>query len=353
MDAVKSASRYIDVKRRAKGTKTPITPLLIGCSDRAGGILSEESKQFEYFWKLAYTIASQLVDSHEDRQDLAQVVALKYHLNRQNITAGKELAWIRATARNAARDYLRKKKDPAQAALNFDDLENMITEQALDTNDDKSPETMLAEYGINLSRPERQILDLYARSSFQIKKLAKRRQMSYETLKKKVYRLKADIRAAHNRNQGMLGSRLIVGAKLNENLLNFMKTLSAAIENNTLESMSIYFYECEIPLQPPSIDIQKVIDYDIHLLADNTYRIYATYEDKQAEIKFFITEFKIYNENSIKITDFPRPPSKVIALDESSLPPEVLKQLKERDKGIPKLSDEELNELLLKHGLLK
>lgn len=316
-------------------------------------MLSEESKQFEHYWKLAYTIASKLVDSHEDRQDLAQVVALKFHLNRQNITKGKELAWIRATARNAARDYLRKEKDPARAALNFEVLENMITEQALDENDDKSPEMMLVEYGIHLSRPEREILEYYARSSFQIKKLAKRRQLGYETLKKKIYRLKADIRAAHNRNQGMLGSKLIVGAKLNENLLNFMKRLNKAIEKNSLESMSIYFCECEIPLQPPRIDIKKVIDYDIHLLADNTYRIYATYEDKQAEVNFFITEFKIYNENSIKITDFPRPPSKVIALDESSLPPELIKQLKERDKGIPKLSEEELNELLLKHGLLK
>jgi hypothetical protein len=204
---------------------------------------------------------------------------------------------------------------------------------------------------MDLSKPEKELLTLYAKESFQIKKIAKRKRTNYEALKKKIYRLKAEIRAKHNLEKGMIGTKKIFGAKLNENLLNFFHKFKKAIETNNLDSMSIYFRDCKIPAEYPHFKIHKIHAYDVRLLDDNKYDIFFYYFEPDNTFRSVITTIQVYNKNAIKIVEFPRLPSRMRSISAEGLPEEIEEMLQYNEKGVPKLSKEELLKLLEKHGM--
>ena len=82
------------------------------------------------------------------------------------------------------------------------------------------------------------------------------------------------------------------------------------------------------------------------------YLIFFIYYDPDEEVKTVITTIQVYNENSIKIIDFPHIPSKVRCFDAKDLPPEVLERFAFNDKGVPSISKDELEDLFLKYGLI-
>jgi len=312
----------------------------------------KDNKLFESILQNAYNISGKFVSKHEDKQDLAQIVAMKFFLNKDSIDLEKKDNWIYTTTKNASIDFLKSRKDVSEKAVNFDKIENQITEKLLNTDEIDETESLLKQFEKDLSKPERELLALYAKESFQIKKIAKRKRSSYEAIKKKIYRLKADIRAKHNLQKGMIGSRKIFGAKLNENLLNFFSKFIKALETNTLDKMSIYFRDCEIPNQYPDFKISKIIEYDVRLDRDDVYVIFLYYYDPDEQVKTVITWIQVYNENAIKIIKFPHQPSFVKEIDPNDLPPEVLEMLEPNEKGVPKLTIEELVELLHQHGVM-
>ena len=311
-----------------------------------------EHKQYENVLKLAESVISNYIQNYEDKKDLAQLVAMKYHLNRDKINKSIK-NWVITTAKNAARDFLKDNKDPIKNATNFELVENKITNTILEEEMDYDPAEILKEFQNELTNREREILEIYARSGFQIKKISKHRKISYEALKKKIYRLKADIRAKYNIQKGMIGSKKIIGAKLNENLLNFIKRFKKAIEDNSLNSMSKYLKECEIPIKIPEIKIHNIIEYDVRLKGDNKYLIFVFYRDRDGKSNCFNTIFEVYNENAIKIIEFPKPSSKLREFNLKDFPKELLEKIKVNEKGVPDMSREEFEELLFQYGLIK
>ncbi len=304
--------------------------------------------------KLAYSVIKKLVENHEDIQDLVQIVTMKYHLNLEKIDEDNENVWIYSTAKYAAIDFLKTKgRSIDQVTQYFDDVENEVTNIILKQKEDsiESPESILGEYGKKLSKIDRDLLEIYLEKSFQIKQIAWRRKLSYQALKKKIYRLKKDIRAEYFKQQGMVGSKKIVGANLHQNLINFIKKFKQAVEENSLERMSVYLRECEIPIRIPEIEIKKVADYDVYLLGEHKFQLYVYIYNQQNEFSSFITVFEVYNDNSIKILEFPKKPSKIVALKENIIPQDVLEKLQKNVQGVYDLSEEELEELIRSSGI--
>jgi hypothetical protein len=194
-------------------------------------------------------------------------------------------------------------------------------------------------------------LERYIKSGFKIKKVAYRRRTSFAAIKKKIYRLKKDIRAEYNKQQGMIASRMIVGAKLHENLINFIKKFKNALETNSLEKMKLYFRECEMPPKIPDIIIKKVLDYEIRLIENKKYELFVPYRDKNNQMSGFTTIFEIYNENSIKIVEFPKPPSKIFEVELDKNIGDIIMQTKK--DGTLKMKREEIMEFIKGKGKIK
>lgn len=308
-------------------------------------------KTFKEVIKFVYRISGKFISGHEDRQDLAQIVAMKYFLNFAHINQEKRDSWLYSTTKNAAADLYKDRKKVPVTSVDFEKIEAQITDNILNKEKPENPISLLSKYAKLMSQPERELLELYARESFQIKKIARRKKISYEALKKKIYRLKAEIRAKHNLNQGMIGTKKIFGAKLNENLLNFFNKFKKAIESNKLDSMKIYFQECEIPEKYPHFNIHKTHSYDVRLLDDDKYQIFFYYYEPDNSFRSVITTIQVYNRNSIKIIEFPKLPSRITEIDEKILPEEVINMLQYNEKGAPKLSKEELKKLLAKYNV--
>jgi RNA polymerase sigma factor (sigma-70 family) len=316
----------------------------------------QEEKLYQKVKNIAYRTICKYVSNQEDREDLAQTVLIKYYLHEDKLQKENLNNWIITVAKNASIDYNKSKKHQiSQKTLNFDDLENIITESFL-TKDKKKQEVkslddILKDYSKIISQPERQLLERYIKSGFKIKKLAYRRRTSFAAIKKRIYRLKADIRAEYNKQQGIIASRLIVGAKLHENLQNFLKKFKNALETNSLEKMKLYFRECEISHKIPDIKIKEILDYDIKLLDNKKYKLFVNYLNLEGIFSSFITIFEIYNENSIKIVEFPKPPQKIIKVN---LDKTIIETIMQTQKdGTLKMKREEIMEFLKGKGKMK
>ncbi len=309
-------------------------------------------KEYNEVIKIASYKIKEYISNKEDIEDLAQNVAMKYYLNIDDIDKKTKAAWINATARNLAIDFKRRRKNRfADKLANFDDYEATITDTVLNKDSDENPEDILKNIESTLSIPDRKLLQEYAKLSNQTKKLAKRKKLKYEALKKRIYRLKKDMRAKYNLQNGIKASKDLFGAKLNENLLNFIKKLKKAVETNNFESMKIYFRDCQIPNEIENIVIDKVHTYNVIISDDKTFDI-TVIQYLNDTFKAIVFKVKIYNENSIKIVDFPTIPKYQVRFKKRDIPSDVYEQMiATRPDGTHYLSKREIWDLLYQHGV--
>jgi hypothetical protein len=277
---------------------------------------------------------------------------MKYHLNSTKIDSVKLKSWIRKVTQNAAIDLLKKqKKDVLNHSVDFNKIENIYTETFLEDKHIRTLSEVLQENKIALKNSDKDLLQKYITEGRKIHQLAIKKGISYSTLRKRIYRLKKEIQAEHNKQHGMIASHAIVGAKLHENILNFIKKFKQAIEDNSLEKMKLYFRECEIPPRIPNIKIKKIYDYDIKLLENKTYKLVVPYFDINNKFLSFITVFKIYNENSIKIIKFPKLPKRILEVELDKNFGDILMQSKK--DGTLKMSKQEMLEYIREKGKVK
>jgi DNA-binding Lrp family transcriptional regulator len=215
----------------------------------------------------------------------------------------------------------------------------------------KTLSEVLQENKVTLKNSDKELLKKYVAEGRKIRQVAIKKGISYSTLRKRIYRLKKEIQAEYNKQHGMIASHAIVGAKLHENILNFIKKFKQAIEDNSLEKMKLYFRECEIPPEIPKINIKEIIDYDIKLISKNKFKLYVHYYNKQHKYSNFNTLFEIYNENSIKIIQFPQPPKKIFELEIDKDIGDIIMQTKK--DGTLKMKREEIMEFIKGKGKIK
>jgi RNA polymerase sigma factor (sigma-70 family) len=302
--------------------------------------------------KYAIPVLKKYLTNQEDQEDVLALVYMKYHLNSTKIDSVKLKSWIRKVTQNAAIDLLKKqKKDVLNHSVDFNKIENIYTETFLENKHIKTLSEVLQQNKMTLKESDQELLQKYITESRKIRQVAIKKGISYSTLRKRIYRLKKEIQAEYNKQHGMIASHAIVGAKLHENILNFIKKFKKALETNSLEKMKLYFRECEIPPKIPNIKINKVLDYEIRLLDKHKYELFVPYRNSNNEMSGFTTIFEIYNENSIKIVEFPKPPSKIFEVELDKNIGDIIMQTKK--DGTLKMKREEIMEFIKGKGKIK
>ena len=304
-----------------------------------------DSEKYQKVIKLAYSEISKLINNQEDIKELSHMIAIKYFLNKSNIK--NENNWIITAAKNAAIDFLRKSNhDLLRNSNDFEKVENRITANLLENKPEKDTKEILENAKNILSVQERKLLELYFQEGKRLKKISRYRNIGYEGLKKKLYRLKKEIKAEYNRKMGMIATKEIIGARLHENIIYFVKQFQKAIEENSLDRMKFYFRDCPIPTKIPDIKISKIIQYEVKLIDKNTYKLVVYYINGKGTFSAFNTIFEIYNRNSIRILDFPKTPTKIIAISKEEAK-KIEGELVVNEKGMLNLKKTDL-EILLK-----
>jgi len=304
-------------------------------------------KEYKKITNLAASAIMKFISNADDIRDLSHTVAIKYFLNEQSIDKKNENNLIYTCAKNAAIDLKRKKTiESKEGTAHFEDYENVITQTILDKKKDISLAEILSKYGGSLNIREKKLIEQFVKNGYKIKKLWRGKNISYDSLRKKVYRLKKELLAEYNKQKGMITSESIIGARLHENILYFIKQFKQAMFENSIERITFYIRDCEKPVILPDFNILEIIEYDIQLIDNQKYRVHVYHLNEKRNFDCFIMEFEVYNQNSIKIVDFPRKPSKIIQFDKEDASSEFLKKIKSGDIGMIELSEDELNELL-------
>ena len=294
---------------------------------------------------LAYVTICKIVNNDDNARELAHLVAIKYFLNQEKIIKEKEHNWIITTAKNLAIDNKRTSdKDILTEAGHIENLEDLIADKII-TEKEFSAEDILSEYDF-LNVKQKKLIQELADNGNKIKKLWKNKKISYKTLQKKLNRLKKEIKAEISKQKGMIATQKIIGARLHENILYFIKQFKKAMLENSIDRITFYIRDCEKPVVLPDFNIREIIDYDIHIVSEGRYCIKVYHLNDKKTFECFITEFEVYNQNSIKIVDFPHKPLKIIQFNNEDASQGFIEKTKSGDKGVIELSADELNKLI-------
>ncbi len=294
----------------------------------------------------AMKVAIRIVHDRNDAGEVAQSVVYKALISEESLEEPTLMNWVSKVAKHDAVDILRRKNK----FLNFDNMEYLVTQSLIKPIKDKKEieqeDKIIQEQIDQLPGYERQLLTEYYKRGRKIKNLIVQSKYSQAAIKKKIYRNKRDVRAKFYKENGMIGSKKIVGAKLHENILNFIKKFKRCLKTGKVDSMRIYFGTKDLAGKFPKFEIRKFIDYDINLSETNTYHLSVSFEDREGKFDCFRVIFEVYQENRIRIIDLPKPPKEIHCYDLKDVPGEVLAQLHADKTGIIPVSKEKVKALL-------
>jgi len=122
-----------------------------------------------------------------------------------------------------------------------------------------------------------------------------------------MYQIKRNLRAAKYQKDDYIGTKKIIGYKINRSIVRFIKTLVKKLNENDLKSLYKYFAVCEDTniLQTKSVDkVVKILDYNIEKRKHNLFYIVIPYILETKNMEFMQILFKINKFNHIKILKF-------------------------------------------------
>jgi len=304
-------------------------------------------QEYNELWHNAYGVAMHILRNSTDAEDIAQTCTIKYYLKKDEIENSS--AWIKTVAKHEA--FKLAKKQNKTYSLNTDflvDPKNIPTAVDLDkyTDPDYDPPEDFTNTTIDakelLNKEEYKIYKCYLNCKTDIKRFAKKMNLSYRVAISRMYQIKRNLRAAKYQKEGYCGSKKIVNYNLNKKIVHFIKTFTEKMKNNDLKSLHKYLEHYHKPI--PKLDIYKVFDYEIFKLTEDKFRLGIPFINSSRKPGIFIVYFDINKKNNIKIYDFIDKSDKMIKLNITK--EEALKKLKPLKKGILQESKEEIEEIL-------
>jgi len=304
-------------------------------------------QEYNELWHNAYGVAMHILRNSTDAEDIAQTCTIKYYLKKDEIENSS--AWIKTVAKHEA--FKLAKKQNKTYSLNTDflvDQKNIPTAVDLDkyTDPDYDPPEDFTNTTIDakelLNKEEYKIYKCYLNCKNNIKRFAKKMNITYQAANTKMYQIKRNLRAAKYQKEGYCGSKKIVNYNLNKKIVHFIKTFTEKMKNNDLKSLHKYLEHYHKPI--PKLDIYKVFDYEIFKLTEDKFRLGIPFINSSRKPGIFIVYFDINKKNNIKIYDFIDKSDKMIKLNITK--EEALKKLKPLKKGILQESKEEIEEIL-------
>ena len=269
-------------------------------------------QEYNELWHQAYKVAMYILRNSTDAEDIAQTCTIKYYLKKDEIENSS--AWIKTVAKHEA--FKLAKKQNKTYSLNTDflvDQKNIPTAVDLDkyTDPDYDPPEDFTNTTIDakelLNKEEYKIYKCYLNCKTDINKFAKKMNLSYRVAISRMYQIKRNLRAAKYQKDDYIGTKKIIGYKINRSIVRFIKTLVKKLNENDLKSLYKYFAVCEDTniLQTKSVDkVVKILDYNIEKRKHNLFYIVIPYILETKNMEFMQILFKINKFNHIKILKF-------------------------------------------------
>jgi len=292
----------------------------------------------------SYITALNIVKNIDDAQDISQSVAFKILVKDINFEEEHLLKWITTVTKHDSFKYIKKQKKN----INFEQVEHKITENILNVesvlNDDLN--MIIEKFMSRLNYYEQNLLRKYLKECRNIKILTNRSKFKYNSIQRKIYRLKKNMLAEYYQYAGMIGTKQIVNAKLHENILNFINKFKLCLENNSLENMRIYFGEKIDNKKIPPINISRIHSYDIVLLEKGKFKLFVCYFEPDKSLNSYFLIFEVYNKNRIRIVKLPKLMKSITGYDVKKIPIEVREKLRADQRGVIPHNGKQINELL-------
>lgn len=301
-----------------------------------------ENRTEQDYYKIreaAFNTAMFLLKDCNDADDIAQNVCLKYLRSKQEIT--NEIAWGQKVARNEAYALAKRKK----LEITAHDCKLEYLENKKEDQEEITPEfdtITKIEAKELLSKEDYKHYRLMIKYEQNVTKIAQHLRRTKSYVYGLNYRVKRNLVSAKLLKEGYRGTKAIVGYKLHQNILNFIKTLQKKMKENDLQSMHNYFKGIDVS-KIPQLDIAKMIDYHIFIKEKGIYRLTLPYFDSNNNVKFCMAYFMLEQNSNIKITKFN---SKMKSITKVNCTREELeRELKPMKKGMRQESMKELHKI--------
>ncbi len=271
-----------------------------------------DDKLYAEIFKMALHASSKYTNDIDLTREVANAVLVEYYLNDKTIRVLRN--WVYTVAKNKTLNFNKQRSNSAvlnnrigyvSEETTDKDRENQLSEMETDDSEFFTEKITLVPARI-ISKKEKDLLVKFYNCKCDLKKISRGKNL--ETIRKKNYRIKSEVIAWNNIQNGFVGTKQIIGAKLNDNIKNFASTFKRNFMNNSLERMKRYFLDCDVPAKFPRFDISEVINYSINLIDSNVYKLWVYYLDSSKKPLGFIAEFTITVSNEIRLLKFPELP---------------------------------------------
>ncbi len=300
----------------------------------------------------SFKVSMTYLKNIHDSEDISQQVAMLFYLSKDKISPESQNSWIHVVTKNKCLKQL----DLQKKNINFDDVQDYIPDQFVDESakdSDIEPDgNILLEYIDVLKRPDKKLFMDYVKSGQKIKALCKQKKLKYDSAKKKIFRIKKDLKAKYFMEKGMIGTKNILSSKLQENIQNFIKVFRDSVSNNSLPKMRKYFGRTISEDEIPVFNISEVIEYDVRSISKDTFRIYVYFLDNE-RMKSLFFDINV-DQSQVKITKLPSYSEKVIVYDVENTSDLVIDQFQEDKRtGVINLNQKQIIEMLPHSGFLE
>ncbi len=300
----------------------------------------------------SFKVSMTYLKNIHDSEDISQQVAMLFYLSKDKISPESQNSWIHVVTKNKCLKQL----DLQKKNVNFDCVQDFIPDEFTEIEENieniEPDGNILLEYIDVLKRPDKKLFMDYVKAGQKIKALCKQKKLKYDSTKKKIFRIKKDLKARYFMEKGMIGTKNILSSKLQENIQNFIKVFRESISNNSLPKMRKYFGRIISENEIPKFNISEVIEYDVKSISKNTFRIYVYFWDNE-RMKSLFFDINV-DQNQVKITELPCYSEKVNVYDVENTSDLVLDQFQEDKRtGVINLNQKQIIELLPHSGFIE
>jgi len=285
--------------------------------------------------------------------DLSDEISMKtisvFLLKADGILSDQVNKWIINTSKIHIQEHFRTSKQNHDNIKKYNqDIIEKLNINLTSETDAELKETF-TEVLQTLNNEEMKTILFYFQCNKNISIMHSTLEISNDTLRKKISRIKRKLKAETFKKLGVIATKKIITPKISDLIVKFLKSFKINLEENSLEKMYYYFSEVDLDKYNPSYEISKILDYEI-MLTNSIYKVWIIFKNKKNENDSFYIEFFIDDKNHLKILTPPQKSEKVFKFSEDSEEGKKIMQMLNSatvDKtGVSKFSTEELEKLL-------
>lgn len=289
----------------------------------------------------------------EDAQDISQCVILEFYTNQHKIKNSK--AWVKKVASNKCYEFMRKNTRYREMIGKLKVEKQLISNSDLteinETDKLSYKNLILSISDLYLPQKDKELFMDYINCGCDLNKWLETSGYKFDSGRRKIYKIKKDIVAWINQYRGVIRGKELIGAHLNENIINFVKRFQMAVDIRSWEPIKNYLASgLQIPemFELPFYDDKE---YHVYRIDKGEFKIALTYFDDSGKASAFFFEIRVIPPHSILVTRFPQPVEKIVKLTDKVFPKEIKEALTPLPDGSYRYSAKELNALLKKHNI--